>query len=107
MGMLINVYRSEGSDCTNGGVSANHTMLTVINVSGPFKPSDHAPAVKLVKGTFDGCAKIVPVDLEDRQTMFGGNYGATSDSRFSDALRQVTGYRWPSSAVAIHDRVEW
>ena len=107
MGIIIDVYRNDGQDCTNNGVSANHSRLTVVNVPGPFEPSENAPAVKLVKGAFDGCAKIVPVDLEGRHTMFGGNYGATSDSRFSNALREITGYEWPSSAVAIHDRVEW
>jgi hypothetical protein len=36
--------------------------------------------------------------------MMGGNYAATSDSRFSDAIEAIGGTR--GMAVKIHDRIE-
>ena len=37
--------------------------------------------------------------------MFGGNYGATSDSRFSEKVEEMMGSSF-YGAVPIHDRVE-
>jgi len=36
---------------------------------------------------------------------FGGNFAASSDSRFSQACRELLGHHF-YGAVAIHDRVE-
>ena len=53
MGLLVNVYKKSGSDCTNGGVSSRDIKgLCLTNVSGPFDPSDDYPAAELVKQTF-------------------------------------------------------
>jgi len=38
--------------------------------------------------------------------MFGGNYAATSDSRFGEAIEKLTGQDF-YGAVPIHDRKEW
>ena len=38
--------------------------------------------------------------------MMGGNYAATSDSRFSDKVEQMLGHHF-YGAVPIHDRVEF
>ena len=114
MGMLINVYRTAGHDCTNGP-SRIHDRLCVINVDGPFEPSADAPAFILEPGAMPGIARLVPAYEGDKPWfMFGGNYGATSDSRFNRAVEQIIGGRtartdWTYSfygAVAIHDRVE-
>ena len=50
---------------------------------------------------------IVPtVEIEKQNwTMMGGHYGATSDSRFSDAVEEMMGTPF-YGALAIHDRVE-
>jgi hypothetical protein len=37
--------------------------------------------------------------------MMGGNYAATSDSRFSDKIEEMLGHGF-YGAVPIHDRVE-
>jgi hypothetical protein len=43
---------------------------------------------------------------EDRRwSMFGGTYIATSDGRFSDKCKEITGQRH-YGAVAFHDRYE-
>lgn len=108
MGLYISVFRNSefaGTDCTNGGVTSRFTKLCVTNVDGPFDPSDDCPAVKLVKGNLPGTVKIVPEELEGKWTMMGGNYAATSDSRFSEACEKITGSRF-YGAVPVHDRFE-
>ena len=106
MGLLVNVYKNGKYDCTNGGVSSRDIKgLCLTNVDGPFDPSDDCPAVKLVKGNLPGTVKIVPEELEGKWTMMGGNYAATSDSRFSEACEKITGSRF-YGAVPVHDRFE-
>jgi hypothetical protein len=105
MGLILNVYRpADFPDCSNNGISARYDRLCVTNVSGPFDPSDDAPAVTLEKGPFNS-VRLIPV--EDRHCdpiMFGGNYAGTSDSRFCQAVEEMCGYR--HGMIAIHDRVE-
>lgn len=105
MGMLAQIYDSPLGNCSNGGVSAKAKQVCIINVDGPFDPSDDAPAVKLVKREHAGNIVCVPVGLEGKSTMFGGAYVVTSDSRFCKAVQQLSGYRF-SFPVALFDRVE-
>jgi hypothetical protein len=108
-GLHISVLRdaSHNGDCTNNGVSAQHTTLTLVGegINGPFEPSPDAPAVKLVKRNLPGRSgqrieylHLEPVDAGyngGRWLMAGGNFGWTSDSRF------------PSDyPISIHDRFE-
>jgi len=87
--------------------------LCLVNVDGPAKPSPEQPAALLVKGNMPGLVKIVPAVLDDknqyspepRWVMMGGNYAATSDSRFHEAVRKITGGA-SYGAVPIHDRIE-
>jgi hypothetical protein len=112
MGLHVSVYRNAElrGDFTNGGISSSADHLTVVNVSGPFEPSDDAPAVALIDGAL-GTKILVPV-LQDSKgkwqrvraqghvgPMAGGNYAASSDSRFGEAV----GFY---GAVSIHDRFE-
>jgi hypothetical protein len=117
MGLIINVYRRpDDYDCSLNGVSNQHTELTVVNVDGPFEPKSNRPAVALVAGNLPGTLKIVPavkVDVTSEgpqwitpgRPMMGGNYGATSDSRFSEACEKLLGHVF-YGAVPIHDRFE-
>lgn len=109
MGLNVSVYKDAGSnyDCTNNGVTNRFSRLNVVNVEGPFDPTDDCPAVMLVKGNLPGTVKIVPLDEmgTGSWTMFGGNYAATSDSRFTAAVEKITGGRF-YGAVPVHDRVE-
>lgn len=109
MGLLISVYRSPDMvDCTNGGKSSQFDRLTLVNVKGPSEPSQDAPAAWLVKHpTVPGVAFIVCKDPETKQSgMFGGNFGYTSDSRFAEAMRKMTGLEQFHGAAKIHDRYE-
>jgi len=112
MGLIVNVFKDGDVDCTNRGISSNAKQLCLVNVSGPFEPSRHAPAAMLVKGNAPGLAKIVPAGLYGTEWkpatgwwMMGGNFAYTSDSRFPRAVEAITGH--PSfGAVPIHDRQE-
>ena len=79
MGLHVNIYKcSKFGDCTLNGVSSRDIEgLCLTNVEGPF----------------------------DQHTMDGGNFAASSDSRFSQACRELLGHHF-YGAVAIHDRVE-
>jgi len=109
MGLLISVYRSAGCDCTNNGVSSRYDQLTLVNVGGPFEPSNTAPAAWLVKHrTMPGVVYIVCEDpaTSKRAHMAGGNFGGTSDSRFSSEMAKLTGCANWHGAAKIHDRYE-
>ena len=107
MGINVSVYKDADSnyDCTMNGVTNRFTKLCVTNVDGPFDPSDDCPPVQLVEGNLPGTVKIVPEEGKGKWTMFGGNYAATSDSRFSEAVEKIVGGRF-YGAVPVHDRVE-
>jgi len=114
MGMIVYVYRdAELGDCTLGGISSKANRLCIVNVEGPFKPDATMPGAVLIRGNSPGTAKIVPTiepqpgcyTRTNRHTMFGGNFAATSDSRFNAAIVHITGHPF-HGAVAIHDRIE-
>ena len=104
MGMIASVFRSDLGDCSNKGVSARATKVCVVNVEGPFDPSPDAPAVRLVKRKY-GNVVAIPVGLDEFEVMFGGTYVSTSDSRFAEAVEQMSGYDF-GFPIAMHDRVE-
>lgn len=113
MGLTVSVYRDaelNGYDCTNGGITSKFARLNVVNVAGPFDPSDDCPAVMLVDDKPCGrpYPKLVPAVFdEDTQTwkrqegwfMMGGNYAGTSDSRF-----RTEGMT--AGILPVHDRME-
>lgn len=113
MGLIAEVYRSNLGDCTNGGIS-RAAQLTIMNIEGPFEARADAPAAMLVQGLSHDTVRIVPAAFkafenrwipDPRWTMMGGNYAATSDSRFFQAIEAILGHRF-YGAVAIHDRIE-
>ena len=104
MGLIVSVYANKDRyDATNNGVTKRFERLCVINVDGPFEPENDRPAVELLAGALDGTAILRPVEAGTSHTMFGGNYAATSDTRFSRAIKFYIGGRF-HGAVAIHDR---
>lgn len=102
----IDVYRHGKNDYTNGGVSSRFSELLLLCDRGFINIDEENPpenAVKLVKRHLFGrdVYSIEPLKKpEGAGWMMGGNYGATSDSRFSEMLGGMYG------AVAIHDRQE-
>ena len=108
MGLSISVYRWGLGDCTNGGASSEVGSICVVNVPGPFEPRPGHPAFQLVQGPGGrGHAVLYPVEAKSGQVgpMAGGNFGYSCDSRWSEAVRKLTGSPF-YGAVAIHDRYE-
>ena len=92
------VYRNQSGDATNGGLSSQFNSLDVY-ISG-YKidelPND---ALVLVERNLFGkdawYVKPVALIKSNKQSMFGGNFVYSSDSRFP-----------ADSPIKIHDRVE-
>jgi len=106
MGLYADIFKHNGQSFSNGGVSETHDMVCVINVPGPFNPDDRHPAVLLVPGNLPNTAKVVPLKEPANQVgpMMGGCYVSTSDSRFSEAVKALTGSY--ASVAPLHDRYE-
>lgn len=112
MGLLVNVYRTRKDGCTGNWLSDRADQLCLVNLPGPFEPSSDAPAAWLDLGCVRGTAKIIPAAFDGKNYcypagwwMMGGNYAATSDSRFTAAVEAITDLPF-YGAVAIHDRYE-
>lgn len=105
MGLTVHVYRHDLGDCSNNGVSARFDRLTITNIEGPSTPSQDAPAARLVQRPRVGNVVIEPEETQGQWHSFGGCFAHTSDSRFSEAVRNMSGYEF-GFAVPIHDRVE-
>jgi hypothetical protein len=117
MGLRVWVYRWALADCTNGGISADHSELTVVNVAGPSEPTAQAPAVWLdlrpgllgmLESRPSNCPCLFPArpnpdtgawERDPHWWMAGGNFAATCDGRWAAAVGAY-------GAVAIHDRTE-
>lgn len=104
-GLIVDVFRDGYGDSSNRGLSSKHAAFVLLdeNVVGPFAPSEDQPALRIVRRTLPWKAgggtevymHLVPVGLEDKQTMFGGTFAYSSDSRFP-----------ASYPLPIHDRIE-
>lgn len=122
MGLTADIYKSQGRSFSNGGLSERVDRVTLVNVDGPFEPTDDAPAAMLVAGNLAGCAKVVAAEWLDVEghskgggwiekrgagagPMMGGCYVETSDERFREAVRALTGEA-RGGPVALHDRYE-
>jgi hypothetical protein len=103
MGLYANIYDRPLGNCSNGGISAGHKRVCLVNVEGPFEPTPDAPAARLIK-TRLGNLVCEPLGLEGK-TMFGGAFVYSSDSRFGEAVQKLSGYGHPFP-VGLHDRIE-
>jgi len=105
MGLRVSII-GEGRNCSNGGVSSQANNLTIVNIDGPFEPSDDAPGAVLKSHVFRSVV-VVPVDVPDGVAgpMAGGNYVVSSDSRWGQKLTEM-GQANSYIAVPLHDRFE-
>lgn len=107
MGLTAHVYRNPLGDCTNGGITSKHDGVCIVNVDGPFDPSDDYVAVALTDGP-TGNPIFVPLDKNGREMhggMFGGNYIGGADSRLGEAIMRRFGIE-ARVALPVHDRFE-
>ncbi len=117
MGLRASIYKHRGK--TFSGLLADKDEVTIVNIEGPFEPTDDAPAVLLVEGNIPDCAKVVVaeyvmgedgpeyIELEPERAMGpmdGGTFVYSSDSRFASAVEILTQTR--SAAVPLHDRFD-
>jgi hypothetical protein len=111
-GLIIDLYRpADGSDCTNGGISSRYTEALVIGPGiPPIFGASGRPVVRLEQNRGGGTARLVPLEKPGAWYMFGGCFGYTSDSRFSEAVRAIYGRTVHRAeyygAVPLHDRTE-
>jgi hypothetical protein len=106
-GLILEVYRSKGMDCTNGGVSATADELLLVGPGVPeiFEPNGR-PVVRLkMSNGGAGYCHLVPDLCAGKWTQFGGNFAYTSDSRFSEIVEKFVGHEH-GGPIKIHDRVE-
>lgn len=110
MGISVNVFRLTGRDCTNNGISSKTDRFCVVNVEGPVEPDTEAYAVILDHNGYGGPVLYPAVQVGDKwdkapgHFMFGGNFGYTSDDRFSKAVENISPNFF--GAVKIFDRQE-
>lgn len=112
-GLPVSIFRANYASEPN--IFRNVQRLTIVNVPGPFEPTEEAPAACLVRGARAGIVRVVPArlhesgkwipDTHNHMVMFGGSYVATSDSRWTAAIEAIIGSAF-YGAVALHDRVE-
>lgn len=101
-GMMCNVYRRPGNDCTNGGVTSlarcpgGRALLVGLGVPQLFEPTEGEPTLMLVEARGGLIARPAdPLPAGHVGWMSGGNFIYTSDSRFPS--------RQP---IPVHDRSE-
>jgi hypothetical protein len=96
-GLLVSVYRKGGKgvfdgDTTNGGISSKHDRFVLVGdeVAEVFSPTEHTPAIRLIKRKAAGQTFWIAAPLDANVSefgagspySFGGNFLYTSDSRF-------------------------
>lgn len=98
MGLLVSIYRSDYDSSAN--VFYGMEKICVVNIEGPFKPTDEMPAAVLDTNSVG--QKIIRPFGEvpsGYYQMAGGTFASSSDSRFSEAIGLY-------GAIPIHDRRE-
>lgn len=104
-GLIVNVFRAAGRDCSNNGVSAKAERLLLVGEGVPevFESVDEPIVYLDMREGWDHPAltpRIVPfVEGEGKHSMFGGNFAYSSDSRF----QALSPHGQP---LPIHDRYE-
>ena len=107
MGIRAYIYRSSLGKCAAGGLSDNFDVVVVMNAAGPFGPSDDEPRVKIA---LNSCGDPIIIPMADRPEntsgpMAGGTFVSTSDSRFGEAVRRISGNDF-YGGIPFHDRYE-
>lgn len=119
MGLNADILKANGRSYAGiGGTSTYFDRVCIVNVDGPFEPTQDCFPVMLVRGNLPGTVKAVmacPIETMPVQwtevrppnavgPMHGGCYIESSDSRFGEAVAALGGPRY--APVAFHDRFE-
>lgn len=95
--LQLSVFRSSLGDCTNGGVSAAHHTLYLVDPQGsPLKREPDPCLVFRAEDRGDGYLALLPIYTPDGMVgpMFGGNLASSLNGPGGDKI-----YR-------VHDRFE-
>jgi len=97
----MNVYKNNGKDCSNGGISSLFDTVEIWNQPKDIldiPPSCPDNAVYIVEDVCVGKCRIraIPITLRNKSTMFGGCFIYTSNG--------VVPHH--GEAIKLHDRVE-
>lgn len=111
MGMIVDIYSSAAWPRDPfSAIPDNIRQLCVLNIPGPWKPSDDTFPALLIKGPQwgnDPNPVIIPATADGEPLItsraFGGRFAYTSDSRFNEAVEALTGRNW-TGAIPVHDR---
>lgn len=125
MGLTASIFHNPLGNCSNSGISSKFDKCCIMNADGPFYPDPKTPAVIIAKGNVPGSLKVVPAHQIGEAwfevpgwNMMGGDYVATSDSRFGECARRVYADAWGKEpgasssfmlwvgALPLHDRQE-
>ena len=104
--IFVNVFRSNGGDCSNDGVSAHFEKITLFEektsqaevINAGIK-TEKAKLLCFKVQDFNGYKRAVPVFENGKYAMFGGTFGFSSDSRYAE----ISGIEYP---IPICDRIE-
>lgn len=109
MGLIAEILKEKdsNSDCSLNGISNRFKSVCIVNADGPFEPTEDIPGVEIIKGYGSkNTVRAVPLEIpKGRHSQFGGCFIATSDSRFTELIENITGQDF-YGAVALHDRLE-
>ncbi|APD18240.1 hypothetical protein SEA_HAMMY_77 [Mycobacterium phage Hammy] len=121
-GLRLNVFRWSLGDCTNGGVSAAASHLTLVGYVKPgekavrdlparsqvFPVNADAPAVVMVESNLRGALPhLVPLaEYEAGKWLMSGGNHAGGDSRFGDLIASVFDGPKCVATLPVHDRIE-
>ena len=104
MSMLVFVYRNGNGSSTNGVSSrVDQLFATAPGLEGPFKDTEWSNTL-LINEDARGNLRLIPMDLINKNPMFGGNFAGTSDSRWARYLEQRLGFN--PRVLPIFDRIE-
>lgn len=88
-GLFVSTYRVAGRDCTNNGVTSKHDSFILVgdNIPTIFKPTPERPVLVLKEEMVCGgiMLRAYPTNEDGeiiKNTMFGGNFIYSPDSRF-------------------------
>lgn len=99
-GLIVDVYKNSGRDCSNGGISGKVDSVVLVGPGIPllFEANAERPAVRMLMRTDSGYMLAEPVTGKQENSigwMDGGTFIYSNDSRF------------PSDyPIPLHDRQE-
>lgn len=106
-GLIVNIYRSSPHhDGSNDGISNRFDKALLVGEDiALIDEANGLPIIQLKKGNIKGQVMAYELDKKKPHAMFGGAFIYTSDSRFKEAVKRISGMSC-YGAIPLHDRYE-